>query len=99
MTEPHANRDPITDNCLDCGALRGEITDGLATTCEKVTGPNRLAIIIGQRELRHQRYQLERARHRLRRVEDELPAYALEIRAIESVCAELARSIEILKKS
>ncbi len=50
MTTPENARamhtfDGRTGECIDCGAQRSEIDDNIVTSCEKKTGPHRLAII------------------------------------------------------
>ena len=85
----HTNRDPVTGDCLDCGATRENIDDNLYSTCEKVTGPHRLAIMLIRREARHQEIWAEHARANVAEAEAAAVQWEREARR----CAEAARNL------
>lgn len=85
-SNPHATLDLATGNCLDCGASREEIDGNLAPICDRLTGPNRLAMIVLRREQRRRDAEINHLHHQMLR--DEAALRALHV-SIENKQAEL----------
>lgn len=92
------NYDPMTGNCLDCGARREEIDDNLFPACEKIEGPHRLAIIAVRREATHQQWRVRHAWRNLRQAEAQAVACSQELRAAQDDERALLDSLHVLKR-
>jgi hypothetical protein len=95
LLPPHKNRDPLTDNCLDCGASREEIDD-YALSCKPVTGPNRVALVAMTREQRRREREIDFLRKELERGERNIVSLSRQIREKEAEARELTESINRL---
>ncbi len=93
----HQTLDPRTGDCLDCGATGRDIDDNLFETCEKVTGPNRIAIVVARRDLLLREREIRRMRQDIRRDAASIAATSHRIREKDAERLELAASIEKLK--
>jgi hypothetical protein len=97
MTTIHTNLDLITGNCLDCGATREAIDDNLYPTCEKATGPHRLAIMLIRREALHRENWAGHARHHVAEAEEAAVYWEGEARKADAAGRELRATIDYLK--
>lgn len=93
----HTNLDPMTGNCLDCGARREEIADNIFPTCDKIEGPHRLTTMLLRREHRLKAWHAENARQNMVRAEREVVHWDHEQRRVSVEADELGGSLEFLK--
>ena len=93
----HTNINPLTGDCLDCGANKEQIDDNLFPVCEKITGPHRLAIIAVRNEAMVRGYAAESYEQRARIAEDEAARYSQGARRLRADERALKASLEYLK--
>lgn len=97
MTEsPHKTIDPMTGNCLDCGATPEMVDDGLVPACRKFTGPHKLALAVLNRALMLRRAEVDAADRALRVAEEHVVIQTARLRQAKQDEGELAASVEFM---
>lgn len=82
---------------MDCGARREEMDDGLAKTCQKVEGPNRLAVVALRSELRRVDHSISDLQQSILTSENRIASMKLEIGHRRDTKASLEASIKQLE--
>lgn len=91
------NFDPVTGNCVDCGATRESIDDNLFPTCAKFDGPHKLALIAIYQAASIQERSAFWAELSLQRAEAEVVVYAARKRVFEGNATSLKASLDLLR--
>lgn len=99
MSVAHVNRDPMTGACLDCGARLEQIDDNVFPTCEKITGPHRLAIMAVRLAAAEVHWRARMTRTYLQQAENQVVAMTRQLRDEEAAERELNASLDMLREA
>lgn len=95
---PHTG-DPVTGNCVDCGATREMIDDALVPTCRKFSGPHKFALVLLNRHLMWERSAIEMHERQLQRMEEQIVHGHAQLAVLRERERQLASSLDCLAGS